>query len=76
MNIKILPIATDDLLNGYHFYEHQEKGIGNYFLSSIYSDIESLLIYHGIHPIFFKKYHRLLQNAFLLLFIIKLTIKI
>jgi hypothetical protein len=65
MNIKILPIATDDLLNGYHFYEHQEKGIGNYFLSSIYSDIESLLIYH-----------RLLQNAFLLLFIIKLTIKI
>ncbi len=31
MKIKILPIANDDLLNGYHFYEHQEKGIGSYF---------------------------------------------
>jgi len=25
MNIRILPIANDDLLNGYHFYEQQKK---------------------------------------------------
>lgn len=44
MNIKILPIANDDLLNGYHFYEQQEKGIGSYFLDSLFSDIDSLLV--------------------------------
>ena len=64
MNIKILPIANDDLLNGYHFYEHQEKGIGSYFLDSLFSDIDSLLVYHGIHPIFFNKYYRLLSKRF------------
>lgn len=40
MKIKILPIANDDLLNGYHFYEHQEKGIGSYFLD-IFQQIPS-----------------------------------
>jgi hypothetical protein len=64
MYIKILPIANDDLLNGYHFYEQQEKGIGSYFLDSLFSDIDSLLIYHGIHPIFFNKYYRLLSKRF------------
>jgi len=64
MNIKILPIANDDLFNGYYFYEQQEKGIGSYFLDSLFSDIDSLLIYHGIHPVFFKKYHRLLSKRF------------
>ena len=53
MNIRILPIANDDLLNGYHFYEQQEKGIGSYFLDSLFSDIDSLLVYHGVHSVFF-----------------------
>ena len=64
MNIKILPIANEDLLNGYHFYEQQEKGIGSYFLDSLFSDIDSLLVYHGVHPLFFSKYHRLLSKRF------------
>jgi len=64
MNIKILPIANEDLLNGYHFYEQQEKGIGSYFLDSLFSDIDSLLVYHGVHPLFFIKYHRLLSKRF------------
>lgn len=64
MNIKILPLANDDLLNGYYFYEQQEKGIGSYFLDSLFSDIGSLLIYHGTHPIFFNHYHRLLSKRF------------
>ena len=64
MNIRILPIANDDLLNGYHFYEQQEKGIGSYFLDSLFSDIDSLLVYHGVHPVFFNKYHRLLSKRF------------
>jgi len=64
MNIRILPIANDDLLNGYHFYEQQEKGIGSYFLDSLFSDIDSLHVYHGVHPVFFNKYHRLLSKRF------------
>jgi len=64
MNIKILPIANDDLLNGYYFYEQQEKGIGNYFLDSLFSDIDSLVIYQGIHPVVFNQYYRLLSKRF------------
>ena len=64
MNIKVLPIASDDLFNGYQFYEQQEKGIGSYFLDSLFSDIDSLLVYHGVHPVFFGKYYRLLSKRF------------
>ncbi|PCI64263.1 MAG: hypothetical protein COB38_12820 [Gammaproteobacteria bacterium] len=64
MNIKILPIANDDLLNGYYFYEKQKKGIGSYFLDSLFSDIDSLMLYQSIHPIIFNQYHRLLSKRF------------
>jgi len=64
MKIKILPAANDDLLNGYEFYEQQEQGIGHYFLDSLFADIDSLLIYHGVHPVFFGKYHRMLCQRF------------
>jgi hypothetical protein len=37
--------------------------LGNYFLDSILSDIESLHIYCGIH-IKIKNYHRLLSKRF------------
>ncbi len=33
MKIKILESAKEDLKDGFHFYEFQERGIGNYFLS-------------------------------------------
>ena len=64
MKIKILPAANDDLLNGYDFYEQQEEGIGSYFLDSLFSDIDSLLIYQGVHPVYFDKYYRLLSQRF------------
>jgi len=64
MNIKILKSAQADLLGGYRFYERQKKGLGNYFLSSLNSDIESLKIYAGIHSIHFGKYYRLLSKRF------------
>ena len=64
MNIKILPAANNDLLNGYEFYEQQGRGIGQYFLDSVFSDIDSLLIYHGVHPVLFGKYHRMLSHRF------------
>jgi hypothetical protein len=50
MRILILPSARDDLADGFAFYERQEAGLGNYFLESLFSDIESLRLYAGIHP--------------------------
>ncbi len=44
-----------DLLDGFQFYEKQARGIGSYFLDSPYSDIESLLVNAGIHPLQFEK---------------------
>ncbi|MEM7317224.1 MAG: hypothetical protein AAF497_29200, partial [Planctomycetota bacterium] len=35
------------------FYEFQEPGIGDYFRSSIYADIESLMIHGGILQVVF-----------------------
>jgi len=64
MNIKIIESAKEDLKEGYYFYESQEIGLGNYFLESLYSDIESLKLYSGIHSIQFGEYHRLLSKRF------------
>lgn len=64
MNIKILPAANEDLISGYHFYEQQQQGVGIYFLDSLFADIDSLVIYHGIHPISFGHYHRMLARRF------------
>lgn len=64
MKIKILRAAKNDLLDSYHFYEAQQQGIGSYFLDAVSADIESLKLYAGIHPLYFKKYHRLLSKRF------------
>lgn len=63
MNIKILDSASQDLIHGFNFYEKQEAGLGNYFMDSLFSDIDSLLVYAGIHPIHFG-YHRMLSKRF------------
>lgn len=52
MKIKFLDSAHHDLIEGYWFYEKQEEGLGNYFLDTLFSDIDSLQIYAGIHPIY------------------------
>ncbi len=64
MKIQILDCAEDDFVDGYNFYENQVPELGSYFINSIYSDIESLLLYTGIHRIVYKKYHRLLSDRF------------
>ena len=63
MNIKILTEAKEDIQKGADFYEKQAPNLGNYFLDTILSDIESLYIYYGIH-IKIKNYHRLLSKRF------------
>lgn len=63
MRIEILDEAEKDLVNGFAFYERQSKGLGDYFLDSIFSDVESLHLYAGIHALHFG-YHRLLAKRF------------
>ena len=49
MKLRILESAKEDLVKGYEFYEEQSPGLGVYFLDSLFSDIDSLAIYAGIH---------------------------
>ena len=49
MKLLILPSARDDLAEGFAFYERQAEGLGEYFLDGLFSDIESLRVYAGIH---------------------------
>ncbi len=63
MRIRILGAAEEDLEEGYRFYELQSLGLGSYFLDSLYSDIDSLAYFGGIHQIVFG-YHRQLSKRF------------
>jgi len=65
VRIEILDEAQQDLLEGFHFYEKVTTGLGSYFLDCLFSDIDSLIIYAGIHPIVWG-YHRSLSKRFLL----------
>jgi len=49
VQIRILDAAERDLEEGYRFYEKQSPGVGSYFLDSLYSDIDSLACFEGIH---------------------------
>jgi hypothetical protein len=64
VKIRILPSAYKDIRNGYDFYEKQQAGIGRYFMDSIFSDIDSLQIFAGVHAIYFEKFHRMLSKRF------------
>jgi hypothetical protein len=64
MEVQILASASQDLVDGFCFYEKQAEGIGAYFLESLYSDIDSLIVNAGMHPIHFERYHRLLSKRF------------
>jgi len=64
MQIKIRTQAKVDLLAGFRFYDAQSEGMGDYFLDSLYADIDSLLIFAGIHPVVFGQYHRMLAHHF------------
>ena len=63
MKVNLLSSAWTDLYEGRIFYERQGAGLGDYFFDSLFSDIDSLLLYAGIHQIFFG-YHRMLAKRF------------
>ena len=63
MKIRLLSSAFHDLARGRDFYEQQGEGLGGYFLDSLFSDIDSLMLYAGIHRKVFG-FHRLLSKRF------------
>ena len=63
MKLSILELAEADLFDAFQFYERQASGIGRYFLDTLYSDIESLRLYAGIHRKVFG-FHRVLSRRF------------
>lgn len=63
MRIRILTAAFNDLAAGRRFYERQGHGLGSYFLDSLFSDIDSLSLYAGIHRQVLG-FHRLLSKRF------------
>lgn len=63
MRVQVLDEATADLADGFRFYEQQTDGLGDYFLDSLWSDIQSLRFSGGIHAIH-NGYHRLISKRF------------
>lgn len=64
MRIEILDQAEQDLIEGFHFYEAKQAGLGSYFLTNLYADIESLRLHAGVHRKSYRNYHRLLSKRF------------
>ena len=62
--IQISEEALRDLNEGFLFYEAQEPGLGDYFVSSMRSDIERLKIAGGAHRIVYRDFHRLICHTF------------
>lgn len=63
MKIRILSAACRDLSDGRDFYERQGAGLGDYFLDTLFSDIDSLTLHAGTHAQAFG-FHRLLSRRF------------
>ena len=63
MTVTIQTKAKAQLRDGYWWYEKQDPGAGDYFLRSMYGEIESLPGYPGIHRKI-RGYHRLLTATF------------
>ena len=63
MKIRILTSARNDLADGRDFYDRQAEGVGDYFLDSLFSDIDSLALHAGVHRKVFG-FHRMLSNRF------------
>ena len=62
-DVVILKEVADDLNDGKAFYDQRELRVGDYFWDSLFADIESLVLYAGIHG---KEhgYYRMLARRF------------
>ncbi len=62
-NILVLKETVNDLNDGKRFYGRENAGVGDYFWDSLIADIESLIIYAGVHK---KEYglHQMFAKRF------------
>jgi len=63
MKFRILPSGYLDLAEARDFYDSQAEGLGSYFLDALFTEVESLRLYAGIHRKVFG-FHRLLVTRF------------
>ena len=63
MKIEIMDEAKLDLAEGFQFYENQAESLGDYFLTSLFSDIDALEDLGGIHEIV-HGYHQTFSRKF------------
>jgi hypothetical protein len=63
MRLRLLRSAIEDPAEGKSFYDLQQPGVGDYFLESLFSDIEALELPAGVHPLHFGL-HRSLASRF------------
>ena len=52
-----------NLESGAQFYESCATGVGDYFLDSLLSDLDSLVLFAGVHPSYFG-FHLMLSKRF------------
>ena len=64
MQIRLTSAAEQDLQDGFLFYEMQQPTLGSYFLDSVYADIDSLILYAGVHAKPLGRFHRALAKRF------------
>jgi hypothetical protein len=63
MKVRVLDPAFEDLVAGRQFYDRQQEGVGSYFFTSVFADIDTLEEHAGIHRFKFG-YHRMLASRF------------
>jgi len=63
MKVRILTSAFYDLAEAQEFYSKQGDGVGDYFLDTLFSEIDSLALFGGIHRVIFG-YHRMVTRKF------------
>ena len=63
MKIKILRSAIEDMAAGRSFYDRQGEGIGAYFASCMFAEIDSLVLQAGHHRVVIG-YHRIITRRF------------
>ena len=62
MKTVVLETALDDLETGFRFYERQAPGLGDYFLDTMWADIDLLQLYAETHIKLFGYYRMLLKR--------------
>ena len=63
MRVRLLDSALEDLDRGRKFYDDQGEGLGAYFLDSLFSEIDAIVLFGGIHRKVFG-YHRMIARRF------------